>query len=188
MITTPFHPGYINAERLAKAKKLKLALTAGIGSDHVDLPAAAEAGVTVAEITGQSMFSTLDSFAEWQHILPVLCMTQLTGMNDHHYTNVQLRCNAADGCWTLKANAAYCDASLRWRCCNRHRSRSNSKILFQVQTDTSHADHLVSGAGSNVVSVAEHVVMMILALVRNYMPAYRQVCDKEWNVAEIAKK
>ena len=31
-------------------------------------------------------------------------------------------------------------------------------------------------AGSNVVSVAEHVVMQILALVRNYMPAYHQVC------------
>jgi hypothetical protein len=31
-------------------------------------------------------------------------------------------------------------------------------------------------AGSNVVSVAEHVVMMILTLVRNYIPAYKQVC------------
>ena len=53
VITTPFHPGYINADRIAKAPKLKLALTAGIGSDHVDLPAAAEHGVTVAEITGE---------------------------------------------------------------------------------------------------------------------------------------
>ena len=53
VITTPFHPGYINAERLKKAPKLKLALTAGIGSDHVDLKAAAENGVTVAEITGE---------------------------------------------------------------------------------------------------------------------------------------
>lgn len=52
VITTPFHPGYISAERVAKANKLKLALTAGIGSDHVDLNAAAEHGVTVAEITG----------------------------------------------------------------------------------------------------------------------------------------
>lgn len=52
VITTPFHPGYINADRLSKAPKLKLALTAGIGSDHVDLKAAAENGVTVAEITG----------------------------------------------------------------------------------------------------------------------------------------
>ena len=52
VITTPFHPGYISAERLSKANKLKLALTAGIGSDHVDLNAAAKNGVTVAEITG----------------------------------------------------------------------------------------------------------------------------------------
>jgi formate dehydrogenase len=36
----PFWPVYLTAKRLAKAKKLKLALTAGIGSDHVDLEAA----------------------------------------------------------------------------------------------------------------------------------------------------
>jgi lactate dehydrogenase-like 2-hydroxyacid dehydrogenase len=65
VITTPFHPGYINAERIAKAPKLKLALTAGIGSDHVDLPAAAEHGVTVAEITGRHPnwhFNSCESF------------------------------------------------------------------------------------------------------------------------------
>jgi formate dehydrogenase len=44
--------GYLTPDRISKAKKLKLALTAGIGSDHVDLPAAAEAGITVAEVTG----------------------------------------------------------------------------------------------------------------------------------------
>jgi formate dehydrogenase len=43
-------------------------------------------------------------------------------------------------------------------------------------------------AGSNVVSVAEHVVMMILSLVRNYIPAYHQVLDGEWNIAKIAEK
>lgn len=42
--------------------------------------------------------------------------------------------------------------------------------------------------GSNVVSVAEHVVMMILTLVRNYMPAHKQVIDGEWDVAKIAAK
>lgn len=93
LITTPFHPGYLNAERIAKAPKLKLALTAGIGSDHVDLVAAAKAGITVAEVTG-----------------------------------------------------------------------------------------------SNVVSVAEHVVMQILALVRNYIPAYTQIINREWNVAAIASR
>lgn len=42
--------------------------------------------------------------------------------------------------------------------------------------------------GSNVVSVAEHVVMMILTLVRNYMPAHKQIINKDWNVAAIAKE
>ncbi|KAG0127943.1 NAD-dependent formate dehydrogenase AciA/Fdh [Tuber indicum] len=94
IITTPFHPGYLTAERLAKAKNLKLAITAGIGSDHVDLDVAnkTNGGITVAEVTG-----------------------------------------------------------------------------------------------SNVVSVAEHVVMTILALVRNFVPAHEQVASGEWNVAAVAK-
>ncbi|TID19982.1 formate dehydrogenase [Venturia nashicola] len=94
IITTPFHPGYLTAERLAKAKKLKIAVTAGIGSDHVDLNAAnkTNGGITVAEVTG-----------------------------------------------------------------------------------------------SNVVSVAEHVIMTILLLVRNYTPAHQQIENGDWNVAEVAK-
>ena len=44
----------MHRERLEKAKNLKLAITAGIGSDHVDLHAAAEHGLTVAEATGDS--------------------------------------------------------------------------------------------------------------------------------------
>ena len=89
-----FHPGYLTAERLAKAKKLKLAITAGIGSDHVDLNAAnkTNGGIIVAEVTG-----------------------------------------------------------------------------------------------SNVVSVAEHVVMTILVLVRNFVPAHEQIQDGEWDVAAAAK-
>lgn len=93
LITTPFWPAYVTRERIEHAKQLKLVLTSGVGSDHVDLAAAAEHGVTVAEITG-----------------------------------------------------------------------------------------------SNVVSVAEHAVMMILALVRNYMPAYLQVLDGRWNIAELAAR
>jgi len=94
IITTPFHPGYLTAERLAKAKNLKLAVTAGIGSDHVDLNAAnkTNGGVTVAEVTG-----------------------------------------------------------------------------------------------SNVVSVAEHVVMTILLLVRNFVPAHEQIQSGQWDVAAVAK-
>jgi len=91
LITTPFWPAYVTRERIERAPRLKLVLTAGVGSDHVDLAAAADHEVTVAEITG-----------------------------------------------------------------------------------------------SNVVSVAEHVVMMILALVRNFMPAYQQVLRGRWNIAELA--
>lgn len=94
LITTPFHPGYLTAERLAKAKKLKLAVTAGIGSDHVDLNAAnkTNGGITVAEVTG-----------------------------------------------------------------------------------------------SNVVSVAEHVVMTILILIRNFVPAHEMIEQGRWDIAEAAK-
>jgi formate dehydrogenase len=94
LILSRFHPGYLTAERLAKAKKLKIAITAGIGSDHVDLNAAnkTNGGITVAEVTG-----------------------------------------------------------------------------------------------SNVVSVAEHVVMTTLVLVRNFVPAHEQIARGDWNVAEVAK-
>lgn len=51
VISQPFWPAYLTAERIAKAKNLKLAITAGIGSDHVDLQAAIEKGITVAEVT-----------------------------------------------------------------------------------------------------------------------------------------
>lgn len=92
IITTPFHPGYLTKERLEKAKKLKLAVTAGVGSDHVDLDVACEKNVDVVEVTG-----------------------------------------------------------------------------------------------SNVVSVAEHVVLTILALVRNFVPAHEQIAAGEWDVAAVAK-
>ena len=93
VISQPFWPAYLTAERIAKAKKLKMAITAGIGSDHVDLSAAAEAGVTVAEVTY-----------------------------------------------------------------------------------------------SNSISVAEHVVMMILSLVRNYLPAHEWVLRGGWNIADCAER
>jgi formate dehydrogenase len=40
VISQPFWPAYLTTERIAKAKNLKLAITAGLGSDHVDLEAA----------------------------------------------------------------------------------------------------------------------------------------------------
>ena len=93
VISQPFWPAYLTAERIAKAKDLRLAITAGIGSDHVDLEAAMAHGLTVAEVTF-----------------------------------------------------------------------------------------------SNSVSVAEHVVMQILALVRNYIPSYEWVVNGGWNIADCAAR
>jgi formate dehydrogenase len=93
VISQPFWPAYLTAERIAKAPKLRLAITAGIGSDHVDLDAAIAGDVTVAEVTY-----------------------------------------------------------------------------------------------SNSISVAEHVVMMILGLVRNYIPSYQQVVDGGWNIADCVAR
>ena len=93
VISQPFWPGYLTSERIAKAPNLRLAVTAGIGSDHVDLQAAMEHGLTVAEVT-------------------------------------------------------YC----------------------------------------NSISVAEHVVMMILALVRNYLPSNKWVLDGGWNIADCVSR
>ena len=93
VISQPFWPAYLTAERIARAPKLKLAITAGIGSDHVDLKAAIERGITVAEVTY-----------------------------------------------------------------------------------------------SNSISVAEHVVMMILGLVRNYIPSHQWVIDGGWNIADCASR
>jgi formate dehydrogenase len=93
VISQPFWPAYLTPERIAKAPNLKLAVTAGIGSDHVDLQSAIEHGVTVAEVT-------------------------------------------------------YC----------------------------------------NSISVAEHVSMMILSLVRNYIPSYQQVVAGGWNIADCVAR
>ena len=93
VISQPFWPAYLTAERIAKAPSLKLAITAGIGSDHVDLAAAIERGITVAEVT-------------------------------------------------------YC----------------------------------------NSISVSEHVVMMILSLVRNYLPSHQWVLDGGWNIADCVTR
>ena len=51
VISQPFWPAYLTAERIAKAPNLKLAITAGIGSDHVDLQSAINRDMTVAEVT-----------------------------------------------------------------------------------------------------------------------------------------
>jgi len=57
VISQPFWPAYLTAERIAKASKLKLAITAGVGSDHVDLQAAIDRGITVTEVTYSNSIS-----------------------------------------------------------------------------------------------------------------------------------
>lgn len=51
IISQPFWPAYMTAERISRAKNLKMIVTAGIGSDHTDLQAAMERNITVAEVT-----------------------------------------------------------------------------------------------------------------------------------------
>ncbi len=51
VISQPFFPYYLTKERIKSAKNLKMAITAGIGSDHVDLQAAMDNKVDVVEVT-----------------------------------------------------------------------------------------------------------------------------------------
>ena len=60
VISQPFWPAYLTAERIAKAKNLKLAITAGIGSDHVDLQAAIDNDIAVCEITYSNSISVAE--------------------------------------------------------------------------------------------------------------------------------
>lgn len=60
LITIPFHPAYMTKERIAKAKNLELLVTAGVGSDHIDLHAAAAKGLTVSEVTGSNVTSVAE--------------------------------------------------------------------------------------------------------------------------------
>lgn len=60
VISQPFWPAYLTAARIASAPKLRLAITAGIGSDHIDLEAAMKRGVTVTEVTYCNSISTCE--------------------------------------------------------------------------------------------------------------------------------
>jgi formate dehydrogenase len=59
-IKAPFHPGYLTKEVMATAKNLKLCITAGVGSDHIDLDAANEKNITVIEVTGSNVVSVAE--------------------------------------------------------------------------------------------------------------------------------
>mgnify|MGYP003630065371 FL=1 len=51
VISQPFFPYYVTRELMESAPKLKMAITAGIGSDHVDLQAAMDHNIDVVEVT-----------------------------------------------------------------------------------------------------------------------------------------
>ena len=51
VISQPFFPYYLTKEKIDSAPNLKMAITAGIGSDHVDLQAAMDRKVDVVEVT-----------------------------------------------------------------------------------------------------------------------------------------
>ena len=51
VISQPFWPYYVTREKMETAPNLKMAITAGIGSDHVDLQAAMDHNIDVVEVT-----------------------------------------------------------------------------------------------------------------------------------------
>lgn len=89
VISQPFWPAYLTAERISKAKKLKLCITAGIGSDHVDLKSAIEKGITVAEAT----YSNSISVAEF---VVMLILTQVKNYLPSHQWITDKGWNIAD--------------------------------------------------------------------------------------------
>jgi formate dehydrogenase len=76
VISQPFWPAYLTAERIAKAPNLRLAITAGIGSDHVDLQAAIDRGLTVAEVSYSNSISVAEHVVM---LILVLVRDYLTG-------------------------------------------------------------------------------------------------------------
>jgi formate dehydrogenase len=74
VISQPFWPFYLTRELIEKAKNLKMAITAGIGSDHVDLQAAMDNKVDVVEVT------YCNSISVSEHIVMMI----LSMVRDYH--------------------------------------------------------------------------------------------------------
>jgi len=74
VISQPFFPYYLTRKKMETAKNLKMAITAGIGSDHVDLQAAMDHNVDVVEVT----FCNSRSVAE--HIVMMI----ISMVRDYH--------------------------------------------------------------------------------------------------------
>ncbi|MFI2261366.1 NAD-dependent formate dehydrogenase [Streptomyces tubercidicus] len=90
VISQPFWPAYLTPERIAAAPRLKLAITAGIGSDHVDLPSAISHGMTVAEVT----FSNSISVSE-HAVMQILTLVR-NYLPSHEWVTAKKGWNIAD--------------------------------------------------------------------------------------------
>ena len=73
----------------------------------------------------------------------------------------------------------------------------NLKIIVTAGIGSDHTDLDAANAHNitvaevtfcNSISVSQHVVMMILALVRNYIPSYQWVTTGGWNIADCAAR
>ena len=87
VISQPFWPYYLTREKIETAKNLKMAITAGIGSDHVDLQAAMDNKIDVVEVT----YCNSRSVAE--HIVMMI----LSLVRDYHNQHAIVK----DGGWNI---------------------------------------------------------------------------------------
>ena len=87
VISQPFWPYYLTKEKIESAKNLKMAITAGIGSDHVDLQAAMDNKIDVVEVT----YCNSRSVAE--HIVMMI----LSLVRDYHNQHSIVK----DGGWNI---------------------------------------------------------------------------------------
>ena len=111
VISQPFWPAYLTAERIAKAPNLKLALTAGIGSDHVNLQAAIDRGITVAEVTYSNSISVSEHV-----VMMILSLVR-------NYIPSTSGCSTAAG----TSQTAY-RAPTTWRGCRSARSQRVASV------------------------------------------------------------
>ncbi len=81
VISQPFFPYYLTRARIESAPNLKLAVTAGIGSDHVDLQAAMDHKIDVVEVT----YCNSRSVAE--HVVMMILSLVRDYHNQHRIVN-----------------------------------------------------------------------------------------------------
>ena len=81
VISQPFFPYYLTREKIETAPNLKMAITAGIGSDHVDLQAAMDHKIDVVEVT----YCNSRSVAE--HIVMMILSLVRDYHNQHRIVN-----------------------------------------------------------------------------------------------------